>query len=282
MTDPHTSPSLVLTGNLWSLSGYPQPQAEWAEEDKIRFFANAGFQAVTMAGRPGLGKWLHEHFGLRLCGFFQADSIEEMEPAYLREVLAGAETINCFLGAPTTPAPLATAMLIELDRLERAHAVPVHVETHRATMLEVPEFAFAAYQACAHLSGRWPRLCHDDSHVSIVKHLSLPQLSAFFAAERNPQLLRRSHQMHLRPFNGHHAQVPVLDHKGIETPEFLAWLEYVRPLISTWSQLHKDCADLWVVPELGPLVDGYQLSTAADVLDELSHCAARIRGLFAH
>lgn len=276
------SNSLILTGNLWSLSGYPNREAEWSEVEKLQFFAEEGFDAVTMGGRPGLGSWLKEEFGLRLCGFFQASSLEDIEAAYIREVEAGAETINSFLGSPTTPLEEAVQMFIEVDRLERAHGIPIHAETHRGTMLEVPEFSFELYQAIHSRCGIWPRLCHDDSHIALVKHLSLNQLAEFLDSRRTPGLLNRSEQMHLRPFNGHHAQVPVLNHAGGETPEFLEWMEYVQTVLQAWKRSRKSATKLWIVPELGPVSDGYALTTFPDMLVELKHCAARIKEIFAH
>ncbi|MEX0332691.1 MAG: hypothetical protein AB3N64_14845 [Puniceicoccaceae bacterium] len=280
MSEADSSHSLVLTGNLWSLGGYPGPVNEWTEEDKIRFFAGEGFDAVTMGGRPGLGKWLKEEFDLRLCGFFQADTLQDIESAYLGEVEAGAETINSFLGTPAATLDEAVRLFAEVDRLERLHGVPIHVETHRATMLEVPEFALQLYQASHANTGLWPRLCHDDSHISVVKHFSLSQLTEFLELHRNPGLLKRSQQMHLRPFNGHHAQVPVLDPAGGETREFLEWMVYARSVVRAWQEAHEGAADLWIVPELGPVSDGYALSTGPDMLSELKHCVARIRELF--
>jgi hypothetical protein len=274
------SSRLVLTGNPWSLAGYPSPEDAWSEREKIRFFAEEGYEAVTMGGRPGLGKWLRDEAGLRLCGFFQATTLKDLEPLYLAQVEAGAETINCFLGTPATSLDEGIGLFAELDRLERACGIAVHAETHRATMLESPEFSFALYQASHSRSGHLPRLCHDDSHISVVKHLPLRQLAEFLTTNRNEALLQRSHQMHLRPFNAHHAQVPVLDATGRETREFRDWLEYVRPVTRAWQDARESAGDLWVVPELGPVVDGYGLSTGADVLEELRHCAMRIRELF--
>ena len=44
--------------------------------------------------------------------------------------------------------------------------------------------------------------------------------------QRLQDLIQLANQMHFRPFNGQHAQVPALDAKGNLTREFLDWLEF--------------------------------------------------------
>ncbi len=43
-----------------------------------------------------------------------------------------------------------------------------------------------------------------------------------------PDLIQKAQQFHLRPFNGHHAQVPITDDTGELTQEVEDWLPFAR------------------------------------------------------
>jgi hypothetical protein len=62
----------------------------------------------------------------------------------------------------------------------------------------------------------------------------------------------------MRPFNGHHAQIPVLAPGGDIAPEMVDWLEFVDEIMRLLrtSQL----SEVWVCPEIGPKRGGYGLS----------------------
>ena len=72
----------------------------------------------------------------------------------------------------------------------------------------------------------------------------------------HPELLANSEQCRLRPFNGHHCQVPVT-HRGRLTPEVKSYLAFVKKLLELWRRApgNKD-KTLFVCPEMGPSMPG--------------------------
>jgi hypothetical protein len=73
--------------------------------------------------------------------------------------------------------------------------------------------------------------------------------------------LQNGNLTHLRPFNGHHCQVPVTDGRGNLTREFEDNLIFVGDLFRCWLAGPRPHNELWVVPELGPVASGYGIST---------------------
>jgi hypothetical protein len=68
--------------------------------------------------------------------------------------------------------------------------------------------------------------------------------------------------MHLRPFNGHHCQVPVTDGKGKLSPKVKAWLPFAEELFRVWRVWRagrKDGCELFVCPEMGPISGAYNI-----------------------
>jgi hypothetical protein len=94
----------------------------------------------------------------------------------------------------------------------------------------------------------------------VVKHL----IPANFAQRLllRPDLIQHAQQFHLRPFNGHHVQLPVSHGGGELTPEFKDWLPFAEAVLNCWlegnSQLGRE---ILICPELGPIEGGYALST---------------------
>jgi hypothetical protein len=72
----------------------------------------------------------------------------------------------------------------------------------------------------------------------------------------HPALLQNSEQVHFRPFNGHHAQVPVT-HRGELTPEVKSYLVFVEALMKLWKQCRSNKGKtMFACPEMGPYADG--------------------------
>ena len=121
-----------------------------------------------------------------------------------------------------------------------------------------------AYQK---ITGELLPLSVDFSHFAIVKHL-LPENFAKRLLVR-PDLVQHARQFHLRPFNGHHAQVPITDGNGNLTPEVHDWLPFAEALLKCWLEANKDSNhEIFVCPELGPVEGGYALSTFRDSGEE--------------
>ena len=97
----------------------------------------------------------------------------------------------------------------------------------------------------------------DFSHISVVKHLAPPFSKRLLV---NPKLLQASAIFHFRPFNGHHCQVPVTDGRGKLTPEFKDWLPFMEDTLALWLKGNQAGRELFVVPEMGPVRGGYNLT----------------------
>ena len=94
----------------------------------------------------------------------------------------------------------------------------------------------------------------DFSHLAIVKHLGPDNYIARLLD--HPELVQNSEQVHFRPFNGHHCQVPVT-HKGALTPEVKSYLVFVEALMRLWKKApHNKNKTMFACPEMGPYWPG--------------------------
>ncbi|MEY4917378.1 MAG: hypothetical protein RL616_1291, partial [Verrucomicrobiota bacterium] len=100
----------------------------------------------------------------------------------------------------------------------------------------------------------------DFSHFAVVKHLVPENFAARLLVR--PDLIQHAQQFHFRPFNGHHVQIPITDGRGNLTKEFHEWLPFAEALLKCWLQGNQNTArEIFICPELGPVVGGYCLST---------------------
>jgi hypothetical protein len=74
----------------------------------------------------------------------------------------------------------------------------------------------------------------------------------------DPELIRRTRWHHLRPFNGHHAQIPVLTCDGSLAPEMEDWLVFADEILRLLRR--SSLSEVRVCPEIGPTRGGYGLS----------------------
>jgi hypothetical protein len=149
-----------------------------------------------------------------------------------------------------------------LALMEQARLVGLKpaIETHRGTCTETPEKFYALADAYEHATGELLPTSWDFSHFAVVKHL-VPEMFA----ERllvHPMLIQAAQQFHFRPFNGHHAQVAIMDVQGELTQEVLAWLPFAEQVLRVWLEGNRDNGrEIFICPELGPPEGGYALST---------------------
>lgn len=253
------APRIVLVANLWTLAGHPSPRREWTLDRKLAAVAAAGFDAAMCPAVPGLKRRLRAH-GLRYTGFIVPRAPRDCDGLVRRQRAQGAENINAQIGDGSTSVREALAWSTALVRAARRHGVPVGIEVHRNTALETSERLRALAAAHRAATGELLPLTWDHSHPAVVKHLK----PASFAAEllRERALIQACRQLHCRPFNGQHAQVPVFDARRRQTPEFRDWLGFVAELFRCWLAGPRPGNELWVCPEIGPVgVHGYNLST---------------------
>jgi len=183
-----------------------------------------------------------------------------------REKLEAAQTtrparINVQLCDHDTPPKEAADVWIKLEALAKKMGLAVDLEIHRDTATETPEKFYEIAALYQKATGRKIRFCWDFSHPAVIKHLYPPFEMLF----ERPDLIQLARQLHFRPFNGHHAQIPATDGRGRETREFKDYLQFLNRLLAIWMKGARGGEVLYVCPEFGPAASGYGLSTFADV-----------------
>lgn len=266
-----------MVANLWTLDAHPTLKNEWSLEKKVKAIAAAGFDAVMAPATPKLASLLRTH-RLRCLGFISSDDIQGIRRQVAAQRKAGAELINVQLGDGSTPPGLALRLTRSLLAEAQGQGIYAAIEVHRDTITETPEKTLALADALRRETGQLLPLIWDHSHPAVVKHLKPHLFSETLL--RRPNLIRACRIMHLRPFNGQHAQVPVINSRGRLTPEFRAWREFARDLLHLWLK-KRSRGELWVCPEIGPLgVHGYNLSTMESSWVQAKACARQIRHLW--
>ncbi len=241
--------------NLWSLVGHPSPTREWSLERKIKAIAAAGFDGITTRLTPEHRR-LAEKNGLRhLLGF-----ISTSEPARYAEFIqeqkdAGATHINVQFYDHDTPPAFATREWIKFERIGgKIGGVILSLEVHRDTCTETPEKTYEIAERYHRATGRLLKLNFDFSHLASVKHLGPANYVERLLT--HPDLLQHAEQIHFRPFNGHHCQVPVT-HRGALTPEVQSYLVFVEATLRLWQAApHNADRTLYACPEMGPTWPG--------------------------
>jgi hypothetical protein len=255
------TPQLTIAINFWTLMGQPSPDQEWTTEERIIAVKEAGFDAYCCpANTPDLLPLLKKH-DLRFCGAFDAGSVEQFAPR-IRDILAvGNGPINCQLADHDTPVETAIQLTIALMEEAKKQNADVHLEMHRDTCTETPEKTYAIAEGFKKSTGHYPKINFDFSHPASVKHLHPSNyIDRLF---ENVGIFQMSTLWHMRPFNGHHCQVPVTDGKGNFSPEYQDMRPFIRQAFAHWLAGPRPNNQLWVMPELGPKL-GYGLSCFPD------------------
>jgi hypothetical protein len=248
-------PQLVHIANLWSLSRHPSLSREWTLERKIKAIAAAGFDGLTTAVTPEHRR-LADKYGLHhILGFISSDEPKEFARLIREQKSGGAVHINVQLDNHDTPPAVATRHWIQLLRAaEKIGGVVLSLEVHRDTCTETPEKTYEIAERFHRATGELIKMNFDFSHLAAVKHLHPGNYCEFLLD--HPALVQNSEQVHFRPFNGHHAQVPVT-HRGELTPEVKSYLMFVEALMKLWKQgrgnKHKT---MYACPEMGPYAEG--------------------------
>jgi sugar phosphate isomerase/epimerase len=254
-------PILRHIANLWTFFDHPAKGAEWSLEQKLQAIKAAGFDGVCWAGSPELREGCQRH-GLIFVGGMASGNPEEF-PRLLREQKeGGARHVNVQLGKDDMLTPKALELALTLLREGERIGVEPAIETHRGTCTETPEKTYALADAYEKYTGNLLPLSIDFSHPAVVKHLTPDNFAARLLVR--PDLVQRAQQFHFRPFNGHHAQVPITDGKGGLTQEVQDWLPFAEAILRCWlaAKENRDSGrEIFVCPELGPVVGGYGLST---------------------
>jgi hypothetical protein len=188
----------------------------------------------------------------------------------------GAEAIGIQLGRPETTPAAALRLVLRIRDTAADLELPFAIETHRATFTERPEPLAALMKAYRRDCGENLPVCLDYSHFAVVRHL-MPD-AAWTTLENQPILLAQASQLHLRPFNAHHAQLPVLNVHRQRTPEYREWRDrFAAPLLVRLCA--PGSAPVLVVPELGHAAPAYGLSTHGDTWEDTLAVTRDLRAL---
>jgi sugar phosphate isomerase/epimerase len=261
---------LKLFATLWSLRQYPSKTREWSWARKFDAIRAAGFDGVFSPPIPALS----ERSGLSYLGVTSLDALEKVEAALRAVKNHGAIGVDVQLGDYDSKLSEMVKLAVRIRDVARDLELPFAIETHRDTFTETPEATHALFQAYQRKTGVPLPLCLDHSHFAVVRHLAP---ATFWERLREPEaLLAAAVQFHLRPFNGHHCQIPVLTPSGRRSPEYRDWLAYVASLFS-YLRTHPGAKPVLAVPELGNANPAYGLSCFGDTWRDARAVARDLR-----
>jgi len=269
---PAISPSrpLWLFATLWSLREYPTTRREWTWDRKFTAIRAAGFDGVFSRPMPELAG----RGTLRYLAVTSLDSRAKVVPALQAAKELGAVAIDVQLGDYDTPVAAALKLTLRICSVALELGLPFAIETHRDTFTETPEATLALFRGYRAVTGERLPLCLDHSHFAIIRHLAP---GTFWERLREPaELLAAAAQFHLRPFNGHHCQIPGLNAAGRRTPEYRDWQVYSAALFA-YLRGQKKTEPVLAVPELGNAAPAYGLSCFGDTWRDAQVVARDLR-----
>ncbi len=270
---PASGRPLVVFATLWSLRQYPTRGREWSWARKFQAIRDARCDGVFSPPIPAL----EERGNLRYLAVTSLDDAAQVAPALEAAKRLGALGIDIQLGDYDSPVAEMVRLARRIDEVAGDLQLPYAIETHRDTFTETPEATLALARGYLAATGKVLPLCLDHSHFAVVRHLAP---AAFWERLKEPaELLDAAVQFHLRPFNGHHCQIPVLTHAGRRTPEYLAWRVYAARLFEH-LQRQPSSAPVWVVPELGHAAPSYGLTGFGDTWRDVLTVVKDLRQLW--
>ena len=234
---------------MWSLVQYPSAKSRWSLERKVRAIKEAGFHGLATTATPKLKK-LADKYGLVIIGYVASGNAKEFHKLLKDNADNGAHYINVQLADEDTLTPEALKLTLQLMKDGEKIGCEPAVEIHRDTCTEAPEKAYALADAYRKATGKLLPMALDYSHVSVVKHLHPGNYALRLLVQ--PKLIQRVEQIHLRPFNGHHCQIPVTDGKGKLTPEIKDWIPFAEALFRVWAKENRTDANSSSFPKWVP------------------------------
>jgi hypothetical protein len=238
---------------------HPIREAEWTLREKLQAMVDAGFDGVCWAGSQELYEE-SQRLGLIFVGGMASGQAAKF--AGLLEDLKrfGAHHVNVQLAGDQVLTPEALELTLVLMREGERLGLEPAIETHRGTCTETPEKMYALADAYEKATGDLLPISFDFSHFTVVKHLAPANFVERLLVRAD--LVQRAQQFHFRPFNGHHAQVPITDGHGNLTREVEEWLPFAEAVFRCWLEGNRDTGrEIFVCPELGPREGGYALPT---------------------
>lgn len=260
---PKNPPQLKQFAGFWTLTGQPIGKKEWSVAEKIERAKAAGFDAMGGGGDAAIAA------AVRDAGMDYICYIDANDATYEARLEAAAATgcarVNVQLWDHDTPPAVAVKTWIRMQPLAKQLKLRIDLEVHRDTCTETPEKTWAIADAYRKATGKKCRFCFDFSHFAVVKHIHPPYANRLL---ERPDLIQLARQMHFRPFNGHHCQVPMTDGTGVLSPEGKYYLDFVDALLGCWLRGARGGEVLYVCPENGPVAHGYGLTTFPDVWED--------------
>jgi hypothetical protein len=253
-------PVLKQFAGLWTMQNQPLGKKEWSLDEKFREVKKAGFEAIGSGVNPDFVP-LCEKYGMEFVCYIDANMKTYKDKLEAAKSMKPAR-INAQVGDHDTSPAEAAKIWVKMAALAEKMGLQADLEVHRDTCTETPEKTYEIAALYKKATGKKIRLCWDFSHLAVIKHIYPPYANRLLVA---PDLVQLARQMHFRPFNGHHAQIPALDGKGNETPEIKPYMEFLDALIACWLKGAKGGEVLYVCPEFGPAASGYGLSSFANV-----------------
>jgi len=248
-------PQMKLFAALWSFREHPSAQAEWTLDQKFAEAKRCGFEAVNTRPDPAIPGLCAKH-GLEFVVTIDAEGSDYREN--LRQARAmNPKRVNVQLCDHDTPPAEAARVWLAMQPIADDLGLQIDLELHRNTATEVPEKAYEIADIFQKATGKTIRFCADFSHFAVVKSLA-PPYAPFLLAR--PDLIAPIRQIHARPFNGHHAQIPATDGAGNLSPEFIPWLAFMDEFFALMLKTATPQDVFYVCAEFGPVVSGYGLS----------------------
>lgn len=261
---------LWLFATLWSLRQYPTKAREWSWGKKFATIQAAGFDGVFS---PPI-EAIRERGELRYLAVTSLSEPTKVEPALRSAKELGALAIDIQLGDYDSTVAEMVRLALRIRDVARDLSLPFAIETHRDTFTETPEATLSLVREYRRKAHEPLPLCLDHSHFAVVRHLAR---DAFWERLREPtELLEAATQFHLRPFNGHHCQIPVLDRRGRRTPEYRDWQNYANELLA-YLRRQPSSEPVLAVPELGHAAPAYGLSCFGDTWRDVETVARDLR-----
>ena len=243
--------------NLWTLTDHPTEKKPWSLERQLNEVKAAGFDGFSTLPGKEHGR-LASELGLIIVGYLSASNPADLRKLIQQNLDGGAVHINVQLADHDTPVEKSIKLTVQLNEIADKLGAKCAVEVHRDTCTETPEKTYAIAAGYRKATGKLLPMTWDFSHLSVVKHLAPPYWERLLVA---PKLVQRAEQIHFRPFNGHHCQIPVTDGRGKLSLELTQWLPFLDKTLEMWLAGNQAGRELFAVPEMGPVRGGYNFAS---------------------
>ena len=257
-------PRLRPVAALWTLVGHSgSGRREWSLQRKLRAMREAGFAAVCTLFDEATADAVRAE-SLEPVGLFFGREPAGYAASIASVVRSGVRVANVQLMGHDLPVTEGLRRWLALERFAIDAGIELSLETHRDTVTETPEKLFALAERYEQKTGRLLRLTWDFSHLAVVKHIE-PAIVAERYLKR-ADLIAHATQIHFRPFNAHHAQIPVTHRGGRLAPGLDAYLAFAAAVMRIWKGAPANRGRaLYACPELGPVQGGYGLAAFPSV-----------------